>query len=274
MPYAGIYLMAREVAALSKMVQASNGTMPFKNRKVELLATGIGESQLCVGAWHDNLAAGDIGARVHTAMGTNPELMEGKTASEAKLMLVELFNPVKEQVASRDCGVMQINIPARLLGTEAELALRTESHDRDEATRVALQNLHAAAELFITPWVAGRKRQWQPWVAWTSGWAPYPEAWCWSRVTPDTWVATGRFLHKAIRGVANEHWKAGDLSLTGALHEAERLASFYKITKGILWIDPKNQSQGVQWRYPPKPTAPGSAADYPKPNAGLSIIHP
>ena len=93
-------------------------------------------------------------------------------------------------------------------------------------------------------------------------------------MTPDTWVATGRFLHKAIRGVANEHWKGGDLSLEGALVEAERLASFYKITKGILWVDPKNQSQGVQWRYPPKPTTPGSAADYPKPNSGLSIIKP
>src|SRR5436190_2735051 len=274
MPYAGVTLMAREVAALAKMVQASDGSNPFKNRKVELLATGIGESSLSVGAWHDNLASGDIGARIHTAIGSNPELMEGKTASEAKLLFADLMNPVKDQVASRDCGVMQINIPARLIGSEAELALRSESKDRDEAIQVAMQNLHAAAELFISPWVAGRDRQWNPWVAWISGWAPYPEAWCWSRVTPDTWVATGRFLHKAIRGVANEHWKAGDLSLEGALHEAERLASFYKITRGDLFVDASNQAQGVQWRYPPKPTQPGSVANYPKPNSGLSLINP
>ena len=122
----------------------------------------------------------------------------------------------------------------------------------------------------MTTWYHG-VRQLQPWVAYTSGWALYPEAWAWSKVLPDTWVATGRYLHKAIRGVANYHYKAGHTSLQESLHVAEALADQYRITKGDVYLHP---TEAVTWHYPPRPSDPGSAADYPKKNDGKSVILP
>jgi hypothetical protein len=232
-------MMARDVVALSQMVWAEDGKNPFKNRKVELAAVALAETggTLAVGAYHDNYSGN-----------------------------------LTPQLVSRDCGLMQINIPASMIGSPTESELRTEdAHDPDEAHRIALNNLTAAADLFNEPWTHGTKRQWQPWVAYTEGWALYPEAWVWSRVLDDTWVATGRYLHKAIRGVANYHWKSGNLPLNGALAEAERLAEFYGVTKGMLYV---HGVDGVIWRYPEKPSEPGSDADYPVKNDGRSVILP
>ncbi len=287
MPYAGHTLMEREVAMLAPAVTSADGTSPFLNRKVELVATADAESHLSAGAWHDNPAASrglaaaaelTDGLRrvlavepppLRELIGAEPWRMEGRSVLDALVDIRRARTVSAADYASRDCGIMQINIPWREVGTAREEQLRTTSSDRDTYMRVALNNLRAAADLYRQAWTGGRRREWQPWVAYTTGWALYPEAWVWSRVTPGTWVATGRYLHKAIRGVANAHWKLGNLSLAGAHAEAERLAGIFGITRGDLLRD---ETRGVYWRYPPKPTQPGTAADYPKPNDGRSYL--
>lgn len=286
MPFAGKTLMERDVAAMCPMATANDGSTPFANRKVEAVAVSGAESHQSVGAYHDNYTV----ARARFAFLLDPSLLEGFSVAAALDRYAALhrwvgvgatlgFEPdpgeIREstiEIASRDCGLFEINIPGRDIGTSIEYELRTESLVPDVANRVALANMRAAANLYRQRWSSREFREWQAWVAVLTGWAFYTEAYVWSKVVENTWVATGRYLHKAIRGVANMHWKSGHVFLMGALSVAEDLASLYGIEKGDLWVDPAHQERGVQWRYPPKPTEPGTDADYPKPSNGRSPL--
>lgn len=229
MPYTGKFLMARDVVALV--------APHFPNSKVKALATCLGESSLCVGAWHDNL----------------------NTAGE---------------VVSRDCGLMQISIPARLIGTTTEFGLRTPSLEPDEYLEVAKANILAAYKLYTQPWIRNGKqdiRRWQPWVAYTTGWAMFGEPWVWKQTDGEPtgpWVETGRFLHKAIRGVANWHLLiAKDMNADEAFQEAVRLADVYGAKGTLLY----NDKSFVYWTFPKAPVAPPADGVGPRPerNEGL-----
>lgn len=241
MPYYGKQIIQRSVVSLV--------AVHWPNKKVEATATFCGESNRFLGALHDNF--GDDG-----------------------------------EIRSRDCGLAQINISRAQIGSGDEERLRTESLVESEYMNVARYNVKRAYELYDEPWVfpdgMHEKRQWQPWVAYRSGWAIYPEFFCIHRdpithepVMPFAWVPTGRYLHQAIRGVANWHLvMKKDLDGPGALAEAERLASLYKVTKGELAFD---SVKLVYWKYPPMPTElpatiEEARAAYPVKNDGRSLI--
>lgn len=270
--------MARQCTDLAVDAVTANGDKPFVNRKVEATAIILGESKCTIGAWHDNYPK-SVGLAAGEAL-DEAVMLEGKTAIEAKADADKLrIDKLRVEATpdSRDCGLCQRNITGYYIGTAVEFRLRTESLDPHEFMPVAANNIVAMAELYTTPWVFpdGKHewRQWQAWVvAWT-GWAWFTEAWAWSRVTPDTWVATGRFLHQAIRAVANYLlFIEKRFGPEKALAEAERLADLYGITKGTLFYDAKKPALGIQWHYPPKPTEPGTDADYPKKNDGRSPL--
>lgn len=213
----------------------------WANRKVEGTATFLAESHGSVGAWHDNLDANGA-------------------------------------ITSRDCGIPQINIRAQAVGTSDEFSLRTESLDVAVYIPVAAHACEIAARLYQEPWIRDGQttiREWQPWVAYTSGWALYPEAWVWHRAEGKPigpWIATGRYLHQAIRAVANWHlYTKKDLMTDAALAEGERLANIYGVTKGSLMY---SSTRGVYWRYPPVPNDPpvDPVAEYPQKNDGRSYI--
>ena len=209
---------------------------------VKATATALGESHLYLGAWHDNLSNGG-------------------------------------EVTSRDCGVFQINVPVRdgQPGTQdppnaEEAALRTPSTDPVVWKPVLANSIEAALKLYNQPWSRDGKpgiRQWQPWYAYTEGWATFPEWWVW-HVTPEPphWFYTGRYIQKALVGVANFHFLiAKDTNAPGALALARQYASLFKV-KGTLAVDP---AKGVYWEaVPPKPTAPPAdgIGPRPKPNDG------
>lgn len=194
----------------------------YPNRKVERVATDIAESQLYCGAFHENYdSAGNF--------------------------------------VSLDCGDEQINIAAKYRGTSVESSLRTDSLDPAVYIPVAKNNISAGFQLFEQPWPrTNRKpaiREFQPWVAYTSGWAMFPEFWVWhqdiNEVPVGPWVATGRYIHQAIRGVANWHLLIKqDMDSQQALYEALRLSDYWGV-RGADWhYDDKNY---VYFHVPPKP---------------------
>lgn len=202
---------------------------------VKAVATCLGESSGSVGAWHDNEDSGG-------------------------------------EVASRDCGLFQINIPARQIGTPVEFALRTESLEPNVVDAVVTKNLRAAYDLYKSPWPRESgpdERRWQPWYAYTQGWATFPEWFIWARPDLDHWAATGRYIQKAIVGVANYRIVfKGDSSLT-ALAKAQYWQSKFKV-KGTLSI--LESPKPVPWigligwtEHPPKPTEPPADGVGPRP---------
>ncbi len=76
------------------------------------------------------------------------------------------------EIHSRDVGLMQINIPASQVGTDAETRLYDPEY-----------NMERARDMFVA-------RHWQPWVAYNSGRALDPDA---------QW----KYAHRAVKGVAN-----------------------------------------------------------------------
>lgn len=273
MPYYGKQLMARDFV--------SYVNIHWPNQKVKAVATAIAESQLSVGALHDNkdvitdLREGQQACNVETyelCTVVDPDSGQIKL-SDGSTVEVPLTT---EWIVSRDCGVYQINIQARYINGPYEFTLRTEEKLFDWYEPVVKTNVKAAYQLWSSPWIRDGKndfRRWQPWVAYTSGWAMYPEAWAWHRdkdgkpVGP--WVQSGRYLHKAIRGVANWYlYNTKTMTADEALAEAKRLAAQYGITKGYLTYNAKN---GVYWVYPPAPTeAPtGEPWGYPVKNNGF-----
>ena len=155
-------------------------------------------------------------------------------------------------IVSRDCGGYQINIPARMIGSDYEKSLRTESLDPAVYMTVARNNVNAMYSLWATKGVFRNGkldyRRWQPSVAYTSGWVPFPRLYAWHHdkegnpVGP--WVVSGRYLHNAIRGVANWHLV---ISKDQGMTSQEALA----------WTNLQAQHFGIadaecEWRYSDK----------------------
>ncbi len=273
MPYYGKQIMARDFVGYVNV--------HWPNQKVKATATGIAESQLYVGALHDNkdvitdLKVDQQVCNVETyELCTVVDPKTGKIKlSDGSVVTVPLTT---EWIVSRDCGDFQINIQARDINSAYEFTLRTESKDLDWYSPVIRNNCKAAYTLWSQPWTRNGKsdfRRWQPWVAYTSGWAMYPEAWAWHRDADGNavgpWVPSGRYLHKAIRGVANWYlYNVKTMTSDEALAEGKRLAAQYGITRGYLTYNSKN---GVYWVYPPAPeNAPTDAAmGYPVKNNGF-----
>jgi len=215
MPYAGKTLMGRQHVSLV--------APHWPHEKVKATATAMAESNLSIGAWHDNLD-GD------------------------------------GEIDTRDCGLYQINIPGRHVGTPTEARLRTDSKEEAVFMEVARNNIEAAYDLWTQPWIRNQQRdfrRWQPWVAYTSGWAMFTEAWVWKQTDGEPvgpWTQTGRYLHKAIRAVANWHYLvAKDMSGPQAVREANRLAKFYGVKDtSFYW----HNRSFVTAKYPPAPAAP------------------
>jgi hypothetical protein len=184
------------------------------------LATMMAESRGNVGAWNDNL---------------------NKDGS----------------LASRDCGLFQINVNAYdLPGLEPDL--RTESHDPLVWDSVVRTNVGYAKNMWD-------RRKWQPWVAYNTGWATFSEAWVWRHVDGEPtgpWVATGRYIHKAIVGWAN--WNlmiALTKNPTGALASAHRQQTKWKV-KGELGL---RAGKVAFISLPPKPEEPPTDGVGPRP---------
>src|ERR1051326_1341823 len=89
----------------------------WPNSKVKAVATALGESAGFIGAWHDNMEP-----------------------------------PDNITVLSRDCGLFQINIENKYIGTTVEDNLRTESTDPAVYEPIARNNTDAAYRLYETPW--------------------------------------------------------------------------------------------------------------------------
>ena len=207
MPFEGGQLQPSEIAALLHEA----GFRDFD--LVEMTATILGESKGYIRAYNDNeeinpkLKKGD---RVLLP----PKLVDGVFKSgplhkvewaHAASKVARLENGRKYQwhelrkVTSRDVGLGQINIPARDIGTRREAKL----YDPKE-------NIRAVRRLFDTRESLARRRRFNPWYAYTNGWATFPEWWVYrskeaARASgkPREWVPTGRYLHAAIVGVAN-----------------------------------------------------------------------
>src|SRR3982751_130996 len=196
-----------------------------------MVATTLGESAGYIGAWHDN--EDDSG-----------------------------------NVTSRDCGGMQVNIAARFIGTSVESALRTESLDPVEYMKVLEHNIDAGFDLYSQPWKRDGKddiRRWQPWVAYTTGWATFPHAWVWHQEDGNPvgpWMPTGRYIYRAIAGQMNRHILiTKDWTPNRALRYAEEYADFF----GIKDATPMLSSGVVSFKFNPKPASPPSDGVGPRP---------
>ena len=193
------------------------------------IATSLAESSGSVGAYHDNLDG-------------------------------------HGEIKTRDCGLFQINIPAVRVGTYIEEALRTESTVPSEYLSVAKNNIEAAIRLYNTQWDRWRKRLWNPWVAYTTGWATFPEWWVWRHVDGQPvgpWVKTGRYIHKAIAGQMYYHIAIlRDWSVEQALDYSRLYTSKFHVTTGSL-----AEKDGIlQWvKIPPMPSAPPADGVGPRP---------
>jgi hypothetical protein len=213
MPLAGKQLLPRQVA--------DHVALAWRGREiVKGVATCLAESQGFAGAWHDNLGA------------------DGET------------------VVSRDCGIMQINIPAGEIGTGAEAALRSESLDAAVYGPVVHANFEAALRLYRQPWTRAGKpdeRRWEPWAAYTEGWATWTAWFAWSPAE-QRWNPTGRYLQRAVAAVANYHAViAKNWSLEAALEWARTEADFWQLT-GSLYGRRTPEPAIVAWTAPARPT--------------------
>lgn len=193
---------------------------------VKRVGTDLGESQLFVGAWHDNLVAGQSGW----------------------------------EVVRRDCGGEQIDILAKYIDTPTEFALRTVSLDPEIYIPVAKNNIKVGWGLF-------QERKFDPWVAYKSGWATFPEWWVWHQDADGNpigpWIATGRYVQQAIRAVANFHYFIKkDYTSTQALALAMKRQIYFKV-HGLLAF---NETNGVYWaKWPDKPSDPPADGIGPRP---------
>jgi hypothetical protein len=212
---------------------------PWRNYELtKALATALAESAGSIGAWHDNLGS------------------DGVT------------------VASRDCGLFQINIPAAEIGTAAELALRTDSTDPTVYQPVLENNVMAAFRLYEEPWTRNGNpdiRRFEAWVAYIEGWATFPEWWVWHQDNGNPigpWLATGRYVQRAIAGQMNNHVvNLKDWPVTMALTYGKKYAEHFGIDPDLLHVT----GAGVLgWTVPVMPGAPpvDGVGPRPVPNDG------
>lgn len=212
---------------------AQLGRFHWKNIElVKMVATALGESLGYVGAWHDNIDDSGV-------------------------------------ATSRDCGLMQISIPAREVGTSVEAVLRTEDLDPSVSTYVAAGNVDAAYHLYEQPWTGRPIRRWQPWVAYTTGWATFPGWWTWHQVEGQPvgpWVPTGRYLQKAIVGISNYHLLiAKDRTVDEAVALAESYSTHFSVAGEVYASEPKVGPPALAWRLPPRPEGPPADGVGPRP---------
>ncbi len=228
MPLAGKHLSPRNIAVA--------GAPHWHGRElVKMVATVGSESLGYIGAWHDN---------VDNA---------GKTTS-------------------RDCGLMQISIPFRQVGTGTEWSLRTESKEEAEWQKVLKLNVLTGYKLYEQPWTLGDIRRWQPWHGYTSGWATFPEWWIWHQDADHNptgpWMPTGRYLMRAISGVANYHLLVKkDMTEKQAIDWAILEAAHWGI-QGMIGI----RGGYIGWSaFPTKPVKPPKDGIGPRPvqNEGI-----
>jgi hypothetical protein len=172
-------------------------------------------------------------------------------------------------VVSRDCGLMQINIQARFIGTDLEASLRTTSTDPAVYGPVLANNVQAAVDLYEQPWTRNGQpdiRRWQPWVAYTSGWATFPKFWVWHQVDgvpTGPWVPTGRYVQRAILGQVNRHVLIlRDWTPAKALSYARKYAQHFGVDPSVFFIT----AQGlVSYTPPPAPASPPADGVGPRP---------
>jgi hypothetical protein len=199
----------------------------------KMIATALGESAGYLGAFHDN------------------------------------YDPTNTVIVSRDCGLMQDNIPAAEIGTPVEDGLRTESFDPAVYGPIVEHNVHTAWDLYNEPWVGRPIRLWQPWVAYTTGWATFPAWWIWHQDTSGNavgpWIPTGRYIHRAIAGQMNNHIvNLKDWTVDYALRWGQNYAREFGIDPSLLYVT----SAGIlSWHIPPKPTEPPADGVGPRPVA-------
>ncbi len=168
-------------------------------------------------------------------------------------------------VPGKDCGLLQINIDVRKMGTEYEHRLL---HEPDF-------NAHEGRLLFDEPGPNNGKRRFGPWVAYTSGWVMFPEWWTWHQkddIPVGPWVPTGRFVHRAVRGWANFQVMNRGLLLPIALEAANRHATKFGI-KGAVLVEGKfPELAAIDWTpVPYKPLLPPADGIGPRPkkNTGM-----
>ena len=159
---------------------------------------------------------------------------------------------------------MQININASEIGTAAEEALMTSSRDPNVWLPIVNANIAAGRRLY-------ESRKWEPWFAYTFGWATFPAWWTWHQENGKAigpWMKTGRYLQRALVGVANfHHLTAQDMTLAQAVKLADSLAAHFKVQGKVGPV--KNE---VYWtQVPPKPSVPPAdgLGPRPVPNNGL-----
>ena len=227
--YAGKTVLPREIAAVNYNY--------WRNYELtKSIAVALGESGGSLGAWHDNYES------------------DGVTLS------------------SRDCGLFQINIPANKVGTSVEDTLRTDSLDVDIYGPVWEANTDRAHQMYNTPWTRNGKqdiRRWQAWVAYTTGWATFPEFWVWQHhddAPNGPWVKTGRFIHRAICAQMNFHLVIlKDWDEATALRLGARYAAHFGVKGDLLIKRPKNGPAVVAFETPPMPEAPPADGIGPRP---------
>lgn len=233
MPLAGKVLLPREIAFY--------GSANWISSDIELakmVATALGESDGSVGAWHDNLLSGASGG----------------------------------VVKSRDCGLMQDNIPASEIGTDIEDGLRTTSLQPLEWQSVVKRNVLVAHQLYLEPGPNMGKRRWEPWVSYTDGWDTFPAWWVWHQNAQGKpigpWLRTGRYIQRAIPGVANYHLLLEkDRSEAEAITLARNIADVFEVEGALKIVNGL-----VEWSLvPPEPTSPPADGIGPRPipNSGL-----
>lgn len=227
--YAGKTILPREIAE-------ENYNYWRNYELTKSVAVALGESGGSLGAWHDNYKS------------------DGTTLS------------------SRDCGLFQINIPASQVGSDVESDLRTESLDPMIYIPVKQANAYRAYEMYNRAWMRDGDqdiRRWQAWVAYTTGWATFPEFWVWRHVNgvPEgPWVATGRFIQRAIAAQMNLHLVImKDWNETQALYYAKRYAKNFKVNSKPFIKRPKSGPAVVAFEVPAKPVNPPADGVGPRP---------
>lgn len=185
MPFDGKQLLPWEIAELAHR----HGWRDLD--LVKIVATALGESKGYTQAYNDNvreLHEVKRGTEVRIAI----ERPDG-TFAPGRLFKVgaEKLPSSTKVIISRDCGIFQISIQAKYVGTQVERDLYNPEH-----------NIRAARRLFDTRITLRKRRRFQPWYAFTKGWATFPGRWVWS-LKQEEWILTGEYMHKAVRGVAN-----------------------------------------------------------------------
>ena len=268
---------------MPRIICASLQTYFFDHTDVDLckgVATSLSESQGYIGAYNDNTAP--ITKCAVNQLVLNVETREPVTVLDPAKGKIRLSDgsvvtvPLTTLwIVSRDCGFMQNSIPASQIGTPVEDGLRTLSHDPAVYGPVVDNGAKVAHDKYHQPMIRNGKpgeRHWQPWFGYTFGWAPFPEWWIWKQVAGKPvgpWGKTGRYIQRAIAGVANYYLVERGIDSSAALDIGRSLQAHFKV-EGVMEMNAKRGI--IVWKtVPPIPTAPPADGVGPRPvkNTGL-----